>query len=127
MNTDGALPTGLSVDTQYWVISAGLSADDFRLSTSKAGSAINTSGSQSGTHAFLKTNGEPGIVLLHHQLLCRKAALTYRSMPGNAGSQVALSDLFQQVMKDERIISEYFGQRDRDNKPRLSTRQQNNR
>lgn len=51
--TSGALPTGLSVDTKYYVLSAGLDDDNFRVSATRerdAGTAINTSGSQSGTH-----------------------------------------------------------------------------
>ena len=51
--TTGALPTGLDANTQYFVISAGLTADAFELSTSAGGAAINTSGTQSGTHRFL--------------------------------------------------------------------------
>lgn len=39
---------GISQGTQYWVISAGLTADDFRLSTTKGGSAVNLS-AHSGT------------------------------------------------------------------------------
>jgi len=52
-STTGALPTGITAGTQYWVISAGLTADDFRVSATKSGSAINTSGSQSGTHTVV--------------------------------------------------------------------------
>lgn len=51
--TTGALPTNLSTDTVYFVISAGLTANDFELSTTLGGSAINTSGSQSGTHTYI--------------------------------------------------------------------------
>lgn len=54
--TTGALPTGLAVNTDYYVISAGLTADAFRVSTSRGGSAVNTTGSQSGTHTFFATN-----------------------------------------------------------------------
>jgi microcystin-dependent protein len=52
LETTGALPTGLSPDTPYYVISSGLTANAFELSTTRGGSAINTSGSQSGTHAL---------------------------------------------------------------------------
>lgn len=52
LTTTGALPTGLSANTRYWVIY--VDANTFRLATSLAnallGTAINTSGSQSGTH-----------------------------------------------------------------------------
>lgn len=53
--TTGALPTGLSVNTIYYVISAGLTADAFQLSATKGGSAINTSGSQSGVHTLYRS------------------------------------------------------------------------
>lgn len=51
--TSGALPTGLSVDTKYYVLSPGLDDDNFRVSATRerdGGTAINTSGTQSGTH-----------------------------------------------------------------------------
>jgi len=50
--TSGALPTGLSVDTFYYVISDGLTDDAFKVASTKTGSAIDTSGSQSGTHYY---------------------------------------------------------------------------
>lgn len=48
--TTGALPTGLTAGTPYWIISAGFGADSFQVSASYGGAAVNTSGSQSGTH-----------------------------------------------------------------------------
>lgn len=46
----GSLFGGLSAGTQYWVIAAGLTVDDFRLSLNKGGSAVNISGAvMSGT------------------------------------------------------------------------------
>src|SRR3990167_4086552 len=51
-STTGALPTGLSAGTAYYVITAGLTADAFRVSTTIGGTAVNTSGSQSGTHTI---------------------------------------------------------------------------
>lgn len=52
MKTTGALPTGLAEDTAYYVIATGLTADAFRVSTSLGGSAVNTTGSQSGVHTL---------------------------------------------------------------------------
>ena len=46
--TTGALPTGLTAGSTYYVIAAGLSASSFEVSTSAGGAAVNTSGSQSG-------------------------------------------------------------------------------
>ncbi len=51
--TTGALPTGLVVDTAYYIIAAGLTADDFEVSATKGGSAVNTSGGQSGVHTLV--------------------------------------------------------------------------
>lgn len=48
--TSGALPTGLSVDTFYYVIY--VTDHTFKVSATRDGSAINTSGSQSGTHYY---------------------------------------------------------------------------
>jgi len=51
--TTGALPTGLTANTIYYVISAGLGANTFQVSATVGGSAINTSVSQSGTHTLV--------------------------------------------------------------------------
>jgi hypothetical protein len=48
--TTGALPTGLVANTRYFVLAAGLTANTFRVSTTDGGSAINTTGTQSGVH-----------------------------------------------------------------------------
>lgn len=42
----GALPTGLTVGTIYWVISTGLTTDSFRVSTTQGGSAVDITGTQ---------------------------------------------------------------------------------
>lgn len=52
--TTGALPTGLTANTPYFVIATGLTADNFQVSTTRGGAAVNTSGSQSGTHTLIK-------------------------------------------------------------------------
>jgi hypothetical protein len=48
LTTTGALPTGLTANTVYYVVNK--TANDFQLALSTGGAAINTSGSQSGTH-----------------------------------------------------------------------------
>ncbi|WP_295133376.1 hypothetical protein [uncultured Reyranella sp.] len=48
--TTGALPTGLAVDTWYYVVQT--SQDTFQVSATDGGTAITTSGSQSGTHYY---------------------------------------------------------------------------
>lgn len=53
--TTSALPTGIVAGTTYYVISAGLTANDFEISLAAGGSAVNTSGSQSGVHTLYRT------------------------------------------------------------------------
>lgn len=65
LTTTGALPTGLTASTTYYVINA--SSTTFNLSATKGGSAINTSGSQSGTHTiksapFVKATNNPTFI-----------------------------------------------------------------
>lgn len=48
LSTTGALPTGLTAGTLYYVVNAA--ADTYQLSATQGGAAINTSGSQSGVH-----------------------------------------------------------------------------
>lgn len=56
LETTGTLPTGLSVDTTYYVIINGITADSFQLSESYGGDPIVTTGTQSGSHTWIKTN-----------------------------------------------------------------------
>ena len=46
--TSGALPTGITAGTEYFIISAGFGADDFEISATVGGAAINFTGSTSG-------------------------------------------------------------------------------
>lgn len=50
--TTGALPTGLSVNTDYFIIAGGLTANAFEVAITPGGAAVNTSGSQSGVHTI---------------------------------------------------------------------------
>lgn len=53
-STTGSLPTGLTAGATYYVIATGLTADTFQVSTTLGGAAVNTSGSQTGTHTLDK-------------------------------------------------------------------------
>ncbi len=54
--TTGALPTGLTAGTTYYVLAAGLTTNAFEVSATPGGAAINTSGSQSGTQTGASTS-----------------------------------------------------------------------
>ncbi len=51
LSTTGALPTGLTASTPYFVVS--VSGNTFQVSATQGGTAINTTGSQSGTHSAI--------------------------------------------------------------------------
>lgn len=51
--TTGALPTGLTAGTTYYVVGASITTNTFQLSATAGGTAINTSGTQSGTHTAI--------------------------------------------------------------------------
>lgn len=53
LSTTGALPTGLTAGTTYYVLSPA--ANTFQLAATAGGAAIATSGSQSGTHTAIAT------------------------------------------------------------------------
>lgn len=48
--TTGALPSGLTAGTTYYVIASGLTANSFSVATTPGGTAITTTGTQSGVH-----------------------------------------------------------------------------
>lgn len=52
--TTGALPTGITPNTTYYVMTAGLGTNAFQISATVGGTAITTSGTQSGTHTGYK-------------------------------------------------------------------------
>lgn len=54
LKTTGVLPTGLALDTVYYVISTGLTSSAFQASSTLNGSAINTTVAGSGTHSISK-------------------------------------------------------------------------
>jgi hypothetical protein len=50
-STDGALPTGITAGTTYYV--KAVNANSFQLTDVPGGTVVNTSGSQSGTHTYV--------------------------------------------------------------------------
>ncbi len=59
LRTTIALPTGLTAGVEYYVISSGLTSSTFKLSATSGGSAINTTGTQSGVHTIDRTYNLP--------------------------------------------------------------------
>lgn len=59
--TTGALPAGLSINTPYFVIAAGFGVDNFEVSATSGGAAINTTNAGSGTHTCYKVTPFPSV------------------------------------------------------------------
>lgn len=61
LTTTGALPTGLTENTNYWVVSTGVNTLNLATSLANAMAStpvvIATSGTQSGTHSLMTTHG----------------------------------------------------------------------
>lgn len=72
--TTGALPTGLAANTQYWVVNKA--TDTFQVSATQGGAAINTSGSQSGTHTAWQSGQRGTAVTLQDGRLCKSGDKT---------------------------------------------------
>lgn len=122
LETDGGLPTGLAVDTVYYVKEV-LTANTLTLAATLGGTVINTSSAGSGIHYYVKTSKTPGIPVIHHSYLARHASLPYL-IEKNLDQMRAIAS---QVAIGEEAIQEYFATRDKDTKPRLEIRQQNNK
>ncbi len=89
-STSGALPTGVTAGVVYWVIAAGLAADTFQFAATPGGSAINSSGSQSGTHKmgtlrFIYTFMNAGTMTLEH-------SLTAHAIQAGTGAKIKTGD-----------------------------------
>jgi len=58
--TTGALPSGINALSRYHVLAAGLTANTFRISEESGGTAVETTGSQSGTQKVGLVTGRVG-------------------------------------------------------------------
>lgn len=85
--TTGALPTGVVAGTTYYVIATGLTADAFQFSATLGGSAVDTSGSQSGVHTLFRrytTDKEFGYIVYNDTLYFGNAYENFTSWTGTA-------------------------------------------
>ena len=55
--TTGTLPAGLSLATDYHIISSGITADAFKVSASEGGAEIDITDQGTGTHTFTRNGG----------------------------------------------------------------------
>lgn len=97
LSTSGALPTGLTVGTVYYIISAGFTANAFQVSLTPGGAAINTSSAGSGTHSF--TDDYTALPTGYHWQFAQFGSIVIAVQPNanpqayTLGSSAAFADL----------------------------------
>ncbi len=63
----GVLPAGLSVDTDYFVIASGLTANNLKVSATLGGAAIDITDTGTGTHTLFARDVRGGIIAIDGQ------------------------------------------------------------
>lgn len=89
--TTGALPTGLAINTTYYVKTV-LSANTFTVSTSAGGAAVTTSGTQSGTQTALVWYGVPVVAVANTEVTV--ATVTVPGWAMGTGGGMMIDALF---------------------------------
>lgn len=90
--TTGALPTGITAGTKYYVIATGLTANAFQFSATLGGSAVNTSGTQSGTHSIYSrytSDAETGFITYDDVLYFGNAVENFTTFNGTLFTEYA--------------------------------------
>lgn len=85
--TTGALPTGLAINTTYFVKSV-LTANTFTVSTSAGGAAVTTSGTQSGTQTALVWYGVPVVAVANTVVTLASVIVPSSSMGVGGGMEI---------------------------------------
>jgi hypothetical protein len=85
--TTGALPTGLAINTTYYVKEV-LSPNTFTVSASAGGAAITTSGTQSGTQTALVWYGVPVVALANTAITLGSVTVPGWSMGVGGGMEI---------------------------------------
>jgi hypothetical protein len=66
--TTGSLPTGLEAGKTYYVIASGLTNNSFEISETVGGSAVNTTGGQSGTQTAIRGEATYQVVIVSDEV-----------------------------------------------------------
>ena len=85
--TTGALPTGLAINTTYYVKTV-LSANTFTVSTSAGGAAITTSGTQSGTQTALVWYGTAVVAVANTEVTVATVTVPGWAMGTGGGMEI---------------------------------------
>jgi hypothetical protein len=85
--TTGALPTGLAINTTYYVKTV-LSANTFTVSTSAGGAAVTTSGTQSGTQTALVWYGVAVVAVANTEVTVATVTVPGWAMGTGGGMEI---------------------------------------
>jgi len=113
--TDGSLPTGLSNNTTYYVVSNGLTVDTFRVSDTPGDTSyIDVSGDSSGTYQFLRQGStEIDIIDFSANRLGLQKKYPTAGSTGSFGNPVTVSAIdgnnFTVTLDTSDIVHEYVG------------------
>ena len=102
--TDGTLPTGLAEATTYFVISSGLTSNNFKVSLTQGGASVDITGSASGAYQFTRqgeltaevislTSNRIGTLSRPNpgQLMFPRQTFPSAGQPGSAGNAVGVT------------------------------------
>jgi len=108
-STTGALPTGVTAGTTYYVIATGLTADAFQFSTTLGGTAVNTSGTQSGIHSITRlytANAEFGYQVYDDNLYFCNGVDNFTKWTGDAFTETgAPKGNILEIFEDRMFVS----------------------
>jgi len=110
-STVGALPTGVTEGTTYFVQTAGLTANAFRISTSFGGADINTSGTVTGSPVYNVWTGNDannGMTATRSGALFTVAAATAIAQTYDIGNNACTVSICQGYHADTITISNPF-------------------
>jgi len=109
LSTAGVMPNGWTADTQvYYVVNKN--TDDFQVALTEGGSAVTISSDGTGTQKYVHISKTPGIPVIHHDYLARKAALPFlieKKLPQMGATA-------QLVAINEQSIQDYWNHRGRE-------------
>lgn len=90
----GTLPSPLDTTTTFFVISSGLTANAFRVSTSAGGASVDISGSTTGTYQFVKQGSTViDVINFSANRIGRQIKYPSAGSAGSAGNPVAISSV----------------------------------
>lgn len=77
-STTDTLPTPLQTGVDYFVIAAGLTANDFRVSTTLGGATVDITDTGTGTHSFVRVSDDAASIALMGEVSWTESGLNHK-------------------------------------------------